>query len=293
MRACSVAAVVATATPGHGAPPPTPVYTVSAARSGSVDVTWSRAVTLELRNTTVVSGRTYSGYYVQPLAAPADSGTGELRVTQFHQAPFAPARVPLGDRQGSAAFLSQKMERVFVPGRYRIHVFGDGATTVRLALRGAGVSRALGAKRRSVVVAAVRDLTPRLVEGQAALGVSTGGFPVTVPSPHSMTVAAVYFTFRSAYPAFTGTYNVCLGPPENGAPCHAGPKLSDDPYHENTYDMRDYRISHPVPLLSGAVTYAGYYTGGTAVAGDRTASYALAVDALIDKVVVAAFSLAY
>lgn len=279
---------VGAAAPAAAAEPST--YSISAARSASVDITLSRPVVLDMSRTTVKGSGSFAGYYLQPLAGDPLGGAGVLVFNGVAVGKFAPAPVPLGNASAVLSY-SPKERRNLAAGRYRVHVLADAPTVVRLGLRGAGTSRALRATVSSRFAASVRDATPR---GAVETGpVASADVPLAIASKRSLTVLMLFVAYRAPTPGATRVYRTCLGPPEVAALCQAGPSVPGNARPDDEYGSLREDITSPVPGATGGLTYAVYYRDGSDVAGERTASYLAGVSGVLDRFVVGAFSLAY
>lgn len=280
--------VAAGAVPVSAAPSRPAVYTVVADRAASIDVMFRFPVTLVTARSTMRGTGSYAGYYVQPLTGDPGGGVGELVLNGAATAgdESEPVPVGLGD-----AFERSGENKVIPPGRYRLHVLGDAATTVRLALRGAPASRSLRAGRPSAFEGVARDVA-RLA-GQPGPAARTAELPITVSSARSLTFVVMSFEYRSVGTGVVGGYSACLSPADVPGRCHGGPYVPGNVEYDYEYWTRYEWFTIPVPRCGGAVTLARYYSNGAAVRGERGASFVVALDAVLDRFTVGAFSLAY
>lgn len=266
-------------------------YAVTAARSSSVDIALSRPFVVDMGRTALSGSGSFAGYYVQPLDRDPGSGVGALVLTRVAVGKFAPVPVPLGGAETIAAY-ARKKSRDLPAGRYRIHVLGDAATTVRLRLRGAGASRSLRGTRNTVLRAIVRDATPT-VAGEAVAPVAATDHPFTAASANSLNVVTLFAAYHAPTPGSAQAFGACLSPPGVAVRCHAGPYVPGNVAPDDEYGSLRDEVTTPIPHAAGSITYAVYYWDSAKVAGERSASYLVRVSGVLDRFVVGAFSLAY
>ena len=289
----ALAALVVTGLPAPAAGATGTTYTLSAARSASVDVTFTRAVTLDMGRTRVTGAGAYAGYYVQPLGAAPDSGHGEIWVTEFSYPDFQRFPIPLGNQDAILSYPKGTARRL-PAGRYRLHVLGDRAAHVRLALTGAGADRRLSPSRPSPFAAVWKDVTPD-VAGQRVPGTVTADLPITVKSADSLTFLAWYVVSHATHHTIATSARQCLGTTEHPALCDQGfePGPVDPSERGYGYKYNEQHVQHPTTLADDALSFTAYSRRNTAFTGNVKAYYEITSTGVMDRVVVAAFSLAY
>lgn len=284
----AVSALVALALTGVPAPSfaaGAATYVVRAERSGWVDVDFRTAVTLDTGKSRVTGSGWYAGYYVQPLNAAPDGGYGEMWLSDFTYPSFARFPLPLGNGQTVLTYQRAGSMRRLSPGRYRLHVLGDGPVTARLALTGVRGDKTVTASRRSTLSAVRKDVTPA-VAGQRAPGAAVAELPVTVTSPRSLTFVATFAAYHATNHTATGAINQCIGSPGQQLPCDGG----DSAYGYSHNERHVQNLTTVTDAVTGA---AVYYPVGVLPTGQRAGHFSVATPAVIGKIVVAAFSLAY
>lgn len=282
LAALLAAAVALPSAPAAAAPVRT--LTITAGRSGSVDWTFARAVTLHPARTKVASG-SYAGFYLQPLDRAPHLGFGQVLLGDFRFGSHPHFPVPFG-AGGSEPYLAPGTPWRIPAGRYRIHVFGDRPTVARLALSGITADRRVGASRPSRVVVASRDVTPSVADHRVpAPGGTVADTPVELPRT-ALSFAAVFMARHGVIPEGS-TATACLRPPGE-AGCIRDGAPADDAY----------RIIHaatltPVPVIDATSTHAWYYFPGTLPGGAYEGEFTMATTNLVDKLAVAVFSLGF
>jgi len=210
---CTAAVLAATAMPAAAATPAMRTLVVTGVPNAYAEVTFTSRVRLSTDLFAALPPRiegtgTYGGAYVTPVrgSGPAE-GTLLLRALPLlDDLPF-----PLGP-QGWLP-----------PGRYRVHLLGDGPTTVRIRVEGLRRDVAVRTRTPSDVVATLRR------RGVAGVGTPVERTVVTLPvRSRTLTVAA------SAHRAtgFVGRREMCVRP----------------------------RVPTPPPCTKGTAGRGGYYS---------------------------------
>ncbi|HWL36771.1 MAG TPA: hypothetical protein VNQ77_11305 [Frankiaceae bacterium] len=249
---------------------------VRAERNASVDITFRTAVTVLRGHVTTPDQNGWAGYYLQPLTRPGHDGFGQVWLPALHGKPPAAFAVPLGASAVAAPYIAIGAPWRLPAGRYRMHVFGSRPVEAILAVAGRGLPR------RPLV--ATRPSTVSLGWGEAAgagaPGVAYAQAPVTV-GPRALS-AAFALAVRHGVTDDDTTIETCLGT----VTCLTG----DGGVRHTVYERPEYAAW---PARSTAKTVVGtYYAPGTPAPGDATAYAAVRTNGIVDRLVVAAFSLA-
>lgn len=279
-----LAAVLAWGTPGQAAA--TKPVVLTAARSASVDVTFTRTVTLDPEAVSVTGGRHYAGFFLQRVGAGAAGGTGAMYLRAYR----APDAELLGLPLGPDDFTADAPYRL-PAGRYRLYALGDGPVEVRLPLAGYGGVRTLRATRAVRVEYAMKDVTDRVLPrplGMPSPGAFRADLPITVVSKSTVSFSSIQTIRRGTYyTSGTTQPESCIGAAEHPA-CLTEPKegngaaFKQGQYTFDTSPARNARFVDETGRL---------YFPGQIEAGDWTAHFSLASTDTIDRVVVAAMSI--
>lgn len=272
---------------------PKPVLLFRATSSASVDVTFSRTVTIDPEAVRVSGGNRFAGFYLHPLAGPLLDGTGALfvhgyRLPSVPSVRWLPMPLGLGD-------FGQAYPRKIPAGRYRLYVLADAPVDIRVPVTGS-TTRTIRATRRVRVAYAGKDVTAEVLPrqaGTAAPGILTTRLPITLPSNSNLTLTTVqvlsrgtFYTHHYSQPAscigrsglVAGDFTSCRDEPKDGpgAAFHRGQyTFSSIPPHVGVFEDETNSVYYPGRLTSG----------------NKTAHYTFAMANNIERVFVAALSI--
>lgn len=291
--AVAVALAVASlyATPGQAAAPKPLV--LRAKSTASVDVTFTRAVTIDPDAVRVSGGRNYAGYYLHPLSGPLLNGTGALflhgyRVPSAPHVKWLPMPVGLGD-------FSQTFPRTIPAGRYRVYVLADAPVEVRVPVTGY-TARTIQATRSVRVTYVGKDVTNDVLPrpgGMASPGIVSAALPITIPSNSNVTLTTIqvishgtFYTHHQMQPAS------CIGRPGVVEPDFTSCRDEQRDGQGAGFHRGQYTFASAPPSTGNFEdeTNSVYFPGRLS-AGPKVAHYMVGQTSVIDRVFVAALSI--
>lgn len=276
-----------------------PTLTVKARSTASVDLTFRRNVSVNAVGFSAKGGRSYAGFYLEPLEGRLHVGVGAVYIRAFDATDIAPLEavgigpfdpmppLPLGAPRRLKDDLPWRDEpRVLPAGRYRLHVFADSPVRISVPMRGF-TSGPLQARGPSQVSFAEKDITP-YPKGIAAPGAITANLEIEIPTRKNITVVAIQSIRHGTMLAEVWPTFGCIGPPEE-ATCLTEPNNDFGTVYRQGQYMFD-------TMTRGAVAQkldeiARYYIPGQNAPGPAVAHFYATTSNLMDRVVVAAMSI--
>jgi hypothetical protein len=242
------------------AAPPPPALVLTGSTSASSEITLKHDTTLDLRRMTASGSGHFAGLYLEPIDVPPSQ---REQVGRHSGAiAFRDVREPGGDAYlfpfVAAAPTATKA------GRYRIYLFVDRPTVVRVPISG---SASLHVRPTSQVVVAYASRPNILTSPLEARNVQ----PLRVTGRRSISMSAMII---GGFRAFAGDVGTCLRPP--GSECgSATSRGADGPYTSlGVNPLADYGLAFRVSYLPGALTGGAYeaYQGALNAGGLKYAS---------------------
>jgi hypothetical protein len=258
--------------PGEAAAPKATI--LRAKSSASVEVTFSRPVSIDPEAVRVRGGHNYAGYYLHPLGGSLTDGTGALflhgfRMPSVPHVRWLPLPVGLGD-------FSQAYPRRIPAGRYRLYVLADGPVEVRVPISGYA-ARTISATRRVRVAYSGGGRSYQSSPGTPAPHVAHLSFPITVVSNANVSMTALQVLSHGSY--YTRHYSQpasCIGEPTAVEAVHASCYTATGHGQESAFHRGQYEFDS-TPLRSGVLADETnhVYFPGRLTAGRKTAHFTI------------------